>query len=380
MQSSGPSRPTPAARTRTSRPFLLGARAASASLVVGGVLASCGVVGHALAQGVGQKAAAAEELFREARRLMAAGDLAQACPKFAASQRLDPGMGTLINLADCHEQEGKLASAWAEFLEVVSLARAAKDSRRLDVAKARAAALEPRLARLSIVVPPAARVDGLQITRDGDAVDPATFDTPLPVDKGEHVIVATAPRRKRWSQTLRVSNDAARETLTIPVLVVDDAPAPATSASSGPTLATSARPAPPAPTASAAASTAPPASPTQAPAPSSTGRTAGFVLGGIGVAGLAVGTVAGLIARSRWATAQDDCPDLVCPTEAAQNNARSSRAFAFASTLSFAVGGALAASGVALVLVSPSNDASTALRLTPTLGPSLGGLSLDGAF
>src|SRR6187399_829900 len=68
--------------------------------------------------------AAAEALFLEAKKLAAAGKLAEACPKFAESNRLDRGAGTLIHLADCYEKNGQSASAWATFKDAASAAQA----------------------------------------------------------------------------------------------------------------------------------------------------------------------------------------------------------------------------------------------------------------
>src|ERR1700678_3583891 len=74
-------------------------------------------------------AAAAEALFDEGKALMAAGNYASACPKFAESNRLDEGIGTSLWLADCFEKNGQTASAWAEFRAAAALAVKASDPR-----------------------------------------------------------------------------------------------------------------------------------------------------------------------------------------------------------------------------------------------------------
>jgi hypothetical protein len=62
------------------------------------------------AQG-GARRVGAEPVFADGRRLMAAGDYERACPKLAASQKLDPAIGAVLNLGACYEKAGKIASA-----------------------------------------------------------------------------------------------------------------------------------------------------------------------------------------------------------------------------------------------------------------------------
>src|SRR4051812_16548065 len=64
----------------------------------------------------------AEALFDQGRRLLAAGNYAAACPKLEASNRLDPGIGTMLNLGDCYEKNGQTASGWAAFREAAAAA------------------------------------------------------------------------------------------------------------------------------------------------------------------------------------------------------------------------------------------------------------------
>ncbi len=164
--------------------------------------------------------ATARALFVEGRRLTAAGDYLAACPKFEDSYRLDPGIGTNFNLADCFEHIGRTASAWARFMDVAAATRAAGQTEREKVARARAQALEPRLARLTVVV--RRFVDGLVVTRDGTPLGAASWGVPVPVDPGRHVIEATAPGKQSWSSTAEVPDRAEAVSIEVPALA--DAP------------------------------------------------------------------------------------------------------------------------------------------------------------
>src|ERR1700685_1939228 len=92
------------------------------------VAALAGIAGSTIAHA--DDSAAAQALFDQAKKAMAAHRYADACPKLEESLRLEEGVGTLLNLADCYEHEGKLASAWSKYIEVASKARAAGQSAR----------------------------------------------------------------------------------------------------------------------------------------------------------------------------------------------------------------------------------------------------------
>src|SRR5580698_2670520 len=89
--------------------------------------------------------AAAEALFKQGRDLMASGQYAEACPKLAESERLDPAPGTLLNLATCYERNGQVASAWVTYKEAATVARKADQPERAQLARRKAAELEPKL-------------------------------------------------------------------------------------------------------------------------------------------------------------------------------------------------------------------------------------------
>jgi tetratricopeptide (TPR) repeat protein len=132
--------------------------------------------------------ASADVLFRDGRALVVAGDYAAACPKFAESLRFDHAPGTLLNLADCEEHTGRIATAWAHFREL-ALELPDADERQA-LATHRAAALEPRLPHLTVAswasLPPSAKV-----FRDDVELGRASLDTALPVDPGTHLVLVT---------------------------------------------------------------------------------------------------------------------------------------------------------------------------------------------
>ena len=101
-----------------------------------------------------QDKAAAEALFDEGKRLFLDKKFAEACPRFEASERIDPGIGTLLFLADCYENVGRVASAWATFREAClrRQGRRRRPSARPVAQRARAKLLEPRLYRLTLNV------------------------------------------------------------------------------------------------------------------------------------------------------------------------------------------------------------------------------------
>jgi hypothetical protein len=140
--------------------------------------------------------AVAEMLFFTARGLMEAGRFAQACQKFAESYRLDPAAGTLLNLAVCHEKEGRIASAWGEFRQAIAEARKANRPDREELAHGEIAKIQADLPFVTISVPAQARVPGLTIARNGVPLNDAAWDTELPIDPGTNEITATAPKYK----------------------------------------------------------------------------------------------------------------------------------------------------------------------------------------
>ena len=180
------------------------------------------------AQSQGAEVALAETLYRQGRQLMADGKVSEACPKFAESYRLDAATGTLLNLAACHEAERKFATAWLEYSEAVTLARRDRREDRIRFAQDRLAAMEPKLSRLTVVVPSGAETADLEIQVDKVSVRRAAWGVPSPVDPGSHTVEARAPGHKPWTREVTIGREAMNVTVAIPSLELEAAAPPAT--------------------------------------------------------------------------------------------------------------------------------------------------------
>ena len=112
-------------------------------------------------------------------------------------------------------------------------------------------------------------------------------------------------------------------------------------------------------------------------------RIAGYAAGGIGLIGLAVGTIFGVSAASKHSDATDaGCKDGACPNADAAGMEKDAGKAASVATIGFVAGGALLAGGIALVILAPKRDegaaSSSALRIAPALGHGSAGLTLSG--
>jgi hypothetical protein len=152
------------------------------------------------------RVARAEALFNAGRALLKAGRAEEACPKLEESQRLDPGIGTQYNLADCYERVGKLASAQTLFLQVADSARNSGQTQREQIARQRAAELEAKVSKLVIVVPALQDAD-LHVERDGEELGRSEWNVAVPVDPGLHRVRASGPGLENWATDVHVAPD-----------------------------------------------------------------------------------------------------------------------------------------------------------------------------
>jgi hypothetical protein len=313
------------------------------------------------------QSAEAEVLFRDGRDLVKHGKLAAGCDKLAASERLESSVGTLLNLGDCREKLGKLASAWAAFRKAEAMAKRAEgDDRRQAEASRRAAKLEPRLPNLEINV--AHHVDGLIVRRDGELVGEAQWNTALPVDPGSYTIIAEAAGYRTWRVTVPIGFGASREVVVVPPLErLPAAPSPEVVAkpSPQPPVGPAVRPA-----------TTPTPTPTPGAGTWSTLRKLSVGIAAAGTAALGTGVAFGLHANALRDQANRRCPAVVCPDpEGLAQNARAQTAAARANGLYIVGGGTLVAAVVLWFVGAPDETI-----VVPTAGDRRLGVALSGRF
>ena len=324
-------------------------------LRIGAVL---GIVVGLAAPARADNAAAANALFDEGKRLMQAGRYPEACSKFADSQRLDPGVGTILNLAACYEKNGQTASAWSAYRAAAAAARDKGQSAREKAARESVARLEPGLSKVIVTVTPQPDADALTVTLDGTTIPPGLRGIPTPVDTGNHRLEATGPGKKAWSTAFTVSHAA-----TTPVLV--------------PALET----APVLPQAEPAKSPAPAQPPGAEPRDGKSQRTVALIVGGIGVIGVGVGSAFGLMAKSSDEKADPLCSSSDHCTDEGKSLVNSAHSKATVATVAFAIGGAGLLGGAILWLTAPKpQERGPSVTVVPTVGPDGAGIFAKGRF
>jgi hypothetical protein len=300
----------------------------------------------------------AEQLFREGRELVQSGHVDAALEKFEASQQLDPSLGTLLNLADCLERLGRTASAWARFTEAEQAARMEKDRMRERTASEHAHVLEAKLIRLRIVVGQQTGPASVTVEFDGKPLSSALIGAAMPVDPGEHRVLARAAGKRDWTSNVQLTTPGETSDLTIAELAPELAPE-----ASAPVII-QAEPKPPAAPGPSTESheMRPPlvdvAAHTQ-PAHTRPGLVT-IVSGAAGLVALGIGTGYGIAARRAWNDAKDgSCSNGVCPTANAQSRSEAAGSRADISTVSFIAGGALATAAIVsyLLLDRPRSSA-----------------------
>jgi tetratricopeptide (TPR) repeat protein len=333
--------------------MMIATRSTSASLLI---------VALAFAAPAHAQIAEAEALFREGKRLMKLGQTAQACDKFDASERLEPTDGTEINLANCREKNGQLATAWAMFAKAAAGAKRSGHTEREAEARRRAAELEPRLVYLTIVVPEASRITGLVVKRNDTAIDRALWDQSVPVDPDEYQISGEAPGHESWSTSVVVKTKSKK----VEVPVLDKRP-------DTPSREVAAAPSEPRDAGKADLAVA------AAPSRFTPRRKLAIATAAVGVVAVGVGIGFGLHGSSLADDADALCPNVDCNNAHAVDLNHSARSDALVANIGFAVGGAAIAGAAVLWLIGAPRAGET-VSVVPTLGADRIGIGFARSF
>jgi hypothetical protein len=290
----------------------------------------------------------AEMLDAQGTALMQERRYEEACPKLSESERLEPGTGVLLRLALCDEQIGKTASAWSAFREAAARAQRSGDEALRQLATKRADGLAARVPRVILELEPAAEYEPVTLTCDGNPLDRSALGAEVPMDPGTHAVEARGVGRPVIRKTFTL---AARDAL---VIVTIELPADPEGGDMNPRN------------------------------PARVQRTTALVVGGVGVAGVAVGAIFGVAAMSSWNRARSECTSGVsgCSRDALdlQPVVKSDATW---STVGFVVGAAGLLGAALLWWTEPRHDHGTGhagATLRPVLGANRLGLELGGGF
>lgn len=285
--------------------------------------------------------ARAKALFDEGKTLFAEGQFGKACEKLDASFALSRLSSTRGLLAACYEKIGKLASAWVAYRDAAAIAKAQGNAERAQAAADKAKELDDKIARLAIDVTAARTTAKLEVTIDGVVQPAGSFDAPLPIDAGPHVVVVDALGYRAWRTTVDIA-DGERQTTKVPALVAD----PAELEAQGGEKKLSRR------------------------------KLVGLGFGAAGVAAIGVGIAFGVSAKLEWDDA--GCTgDGLCPDLDAKAHADSAARSANIATVLGASGLVLVGTGAILYFTGKRGETAT---VTPSVSPGAVGVVLGGRF
>jgi hypothetical protein len=278
----------------------------------------------------------AETLFNEGQKAKEAGNTAQACAKFKQSlEKNRNAVGTILNVALCFEQEGKIATAYKLYREAKDRAHEGGFAEHEKAAHERQAKLGVDVPHVAIAFAEPAR--DMKLVVDDQIVDVNHADD-VEIDPGTRTIVVSAPGRVTYTTKITIGKGE-HKAVAIPKLG----------------------------------------------SPVSGGRAGvGKVLTFSGAGLVAVGIGVGLYARHKYndqfPTHCSD-PDADRPTcdQTGYANTQNARTLGWVGTGVGIAGLAAAGIGVFLWFTAPQSE-STHVAIVPTVSPDVAGLAAIGSF
>ncbi|OJY29414.1 MAG: hypothetical protein BGO98_47000 [Myxococcales bacterium 68-20] len=315
------------------------------------------------------KDADAERLFREGQKLMEDRRYGEACPKLEAAYRKDQQLGTLLNLAYCHKEQGAVWQAWVEFKEAEVKATELKRADRRDFARQRMAELEKSLAR--VVVEPQQKVELTEVLVEERHVPEAEKGVTFASEIGQRKFTFRAKGKKQVVQLVTVVKGDRPQRIVVPAMEEEDN-VPVAVETPAPRIVEEPKRAP--------------STPAGEVRDGSGQRTVALVLLGVGVVGAGIGTATGLMTLSNECTksAKRENP-AGCPSSpAGQDKTRAGETTGLIADISFGVSGAALVTALVLYLTAPSaptsatvgaaKGARSGIHVMPEIGSGWAGL------
>jgi hypothetical protein len=278
---------------------------------------------------------AADALYQAGKQLVTEKKYAEACGKFDASYKLDPTLGTLLNLADCYEKAGRIATSWATWGAAMEQAQRDKDPR-YDFAKDRRDALSPRLPK--VVIRPYGMLPGVDVYWDDTKLAPGAFGTDMPTDVLAHrLVVRRDDGATLLDQKVQVREDGKKTEIPLDIVALNR---------EHPRLGSSGD--------------------KSSSAPQSQQRTVGAIVGAVGAVALltAGGLELGAIAKRDDANAAGGCVNGFC-TPTGINSIESARTLAEAGQWIGVSGMVIFSVGATLFFAAPSAPSTSTTPTSP---------------
>ncbi len=286
---------------------------------------------------------AARDLFAKAEIDEDAGRWAEALDKLrrAASVKVTPGIR--FHIALCEEKLNQLVAALADYVAADQAAHEQNNKEVIDAVAEPLRSLRIRVPTLTIDVPAATTLNGVQVELDGKEIAAGLYGVAMPVEPGTHHVQALATGKRPYATDVQLNE---REAQTTTIKWVD---APAVVHPSEPLVQT----------------------PPPVVAADSSGPKLGAIISTVSaVAALGFGIGAYMAADGAQSTLFTECPTMIS-CDSLKTPVRTWDAVALASFI-----GAAGLTTLAIVLwVKPS---AHAVKAALTLRP--GGLSVSGSF
>lgn len=307
----------------------------------------------------------ADTLFKQGKKLMGEKRYSDACESFEQSYKLDPVIGTQLNIAKCYEEWGKIGRAYLAYQAAEKQAKSTGDDREAKIHEL-VVALDSDVPRLTIKLPKDSP-KGLTVTLDAKPV--STFGEPFVVDPGPHTIeYGLGGEKKQKIVPLERGGDSS-VTLDIPESM--RAKAKGDEEGEGDNVEKPVDP---------------PIDETPPPDPGRGKRLGGIALGGAGLLAIGVSTVMTVSAKGKY----NDAIEMHCGGMKTTCNqmgldlTADARSSANIATFVFLAGTAAVAGGVALYLLAPDAPAEDseeqARYLAPAVTPNAAALVFGGTF